>query len=301
MVLREGAGERAQYHVIDGWQHLATFDGDDACDDPLDELAQRRAAPAPALRHRRVSHPHAHPARCARPAAAAASPRMTHGRLVDIDRATHRFVASSPRGFGDLLAARAARLRRRRRARARARRGVHRSAGGGVSRLPRIARRAAACSWWSRSSTRRPTRRSTTPCAPSTGARTSIRRARWPATSPANIPRSRTRASARCASRTAICDQLRDATGAPARHRDRAARRARACARQRPERHGVHRPVGRGPASARLSRAGRRGAAARESRRRHPAARRLAGEVEAAPRSFSTRCAARARWSSKRR
>jgi len=30
MVLREGAGERVQFHVIDGWQHLETFDGDDA-------------------------------------------------------------------------------------------------------------------------------------------------------------------------------------------------------------------------------------------------------------------------------
>ncbi|MEJ0087303.1 MAG: exonuclease domain-containing protein [Pseudomonadota bacterium] len=30
MVLREGAAERTQYHVIDGWQHLATFDADDA-------------------------------------------------------------------------------------------------------------------------------------------------------------------------------------------------------------------------------------------------------------------------------
>jgi len=30
MLLREGAGERAQYHVIDGWQHLATFDSEDA-------------------------------------------------------------------------------------------------------------------------------------------------------------------------------------------------------------------------------------------------------------------------------
>jgi len=30
MMLREGAGERTQYHVIDGWQHLATFDGHDA-------------------------------------------------------------------------------------------------------------------------------------------------------------------------------------------------------------------------------------------------------------------------------
>jgi DNA polymerase-3 subunit epsilon len=30
MLLREGAGERTQYHLIDGWQHLATFDGGDA-------------------------------------------------------------------------------------------------------------------------------------------------------------------------------------------------------------------------------------------------------------------------------
>jgi hypothetical protein len=28
MLVKEGAGERAQYHVVDGWQHLATFDGD---------------------------------------------------------------------------------------------------------------------------------------------------------------------------------------------------------------------------------------------------------------------------------
>jgi DNA polymerase-3 subunit epsilon len=29
MLLREGAGEHTQYHLIDGWQHLATFDGQD--------------------------------------------------------------------------------------------------------------------------------------------------------------------------------------------------------------------------------------------------------------------------------
>jgi DNA polymerase-3 subunit epsilon len=28
MMVREGAGERAQFHVIDGWQHLATLDND---------------------------------------------------------------------------------------------------------------------------------------------------------------------------------------------------------------------------------------------------------------------------------
>ena len=78
----------------------------------------------------------------------------------------------------------------------------------------------------------------------------------------------------------AICDQLRDTTGQPPGHRDRAARGARARACQRPERHRVHRPVGRGPASARLSHAGRRSAAARESRRGNPGARGLAGEVQ---------------------
>jgi hypothetical protein len=29
MLWREGAGERAQLHVIDGWQHLACFDCSD--------------------------------------------------------------------------------------------------------------------------------------------------------------------------------------------------------------------------------------------------------------------------------
>ena len=29
MLLREGVGERTEYHVIDGWQYLGTFDGDD--------------------------------------------------------------------------------------------------------------------------------------------------------------------------------------------------------------------------------------------------------------------------------
>ena len=39
MVLREGAGTAAQYHVIDGWQHLATFDGDEAADN-LDDFGR---------------------------------------------------------------------------------------------------------------------------------------------------------------------------------------------------------------------------------------------------------------------
>jgi DNA polymerase III subunit epsilon len=42
MVYCEGAGERVQYHVIDGWQHLATVELDD--DLPLDELARAAAA-----------------------------------------------------------------------------------------------------------------------------------------------------------------------------------------------------------------------------------------------------------------
>ncbi|MEO8062921.1 MAG: exonuclease domain-containing protein [Pseudomonadota bacterium] len=46
MVLREGAGDRAQYHVIDAWQHLATFDGDDAADhlDDFGRSARRGSA-----------------------------------------------------------------------------------------------------------------------------------------------------------------------------------------------------------------------------------------------------------------
>jgi len=28
MLLREGTGERTEYHVIDGWQYLGTFDGE---------------------------------------------------------------------------------------------------------------------------------------------------------------------------------------------------------------------------------------------------------------------------------
>lgn len=42
MMLREGAGERVQYHVIDGWQHLRSFDGGDE-----DAIAQSRARRSP--------------------------------------------------------------------------------------------------------------------------------------------------------------------------------------------------------------------------------------------------------------
>jgi DNA polymerase-3 subunit epsilon len=40
MMLREGAGERVQYHVIDGWQHLRSFDGGD--DDVIAQSVVRR-------------------------------------------------------------------------------------------------------------------------------------------------------------------------------------------------------------------------------------------------------------------
>jgi DNA polymerase-3 subunit epsilon len=42
MIWREGAGERAQVHVIDGWQHLGSFDGQDD-----DALRHFRPAAAP--------------------------------------------------------------------------------------------------------------------------------------------------------------------------------------------------------------------------------------------------------------
>jgi DNA polymerase-3 subunit epsilon len=40
MMLREGAGERVQYHVIDGWQHLRSFDGGD--EDAIAQVKTRR-------------------------------------------------------------------------------------------------------------------------------------------------------------------------------------------------------------------------------------------------------------------
>jgi DNA polymerase-3 subunit epsilon len=43
MVYCEAAGERVQYHVIDGWQHLVSVDPGE-CDLPLDELARAAAA-----------------------------------------------------------------------------------------------------------------------------------------------------------------------------------------------------------------------------------------------------------------
>jgi DNA polymerase-3 subunit epsilon len=39
VVLREGAGERQQWHIIDAWQHLATFDADD--EDAIATFADR--------------------------------------------------------------------------------------------------------------------------------------------------------------------------------------------------------------------------------------------------------------------
>jgi hypothetical protein len=42
VVVREGSGERAQYHVIDAWQHLATFDAESAAEQ-IPELARSPA------------------------------------------------------------------------------------------------------------------------------------------------------------------------------------------------------------------------------------------------------------------
>jgi excinuclease Cho len=66
VVVSEGLAGHRQYHVIDAWQHLATFDEEDASD-TLSEFARsaRRRSPAPfdadvfhilkrALRQRRV-------------------------------------------------------------------------------------------------------------------------------------------------------------------------------------------------------------------------------------------------------
>ena len=62
VVVREGSGECEHLHLIDGWQHLATVRGR-----RMRRSARRTGAfrdhPAPALRNRRVPHPHAHAAR----------------------------------------------------------------------------------------------------------------------------------------------------------------------------------------------------------------------------------------------
>jgi DNA polymerase-3 subunit epsilon len=46
MMVREGRGERAQVHIIDGWQHLATIGSDSDVDgvDEMRRLAARRGA-----------------------------------------------------------------------------------------------------------------------------------------------------------------------------------------------------------------------------------------------------------------
>jgi DNA polymerase-3 subunit epsilon len=41
VVIQEGQGERRQYHLVDAWQHLATFDGDEA-DDGLSNYSRLR-------------------------------------------------------------------------------------------------------------------------------------------------------------------------------------------------------------------------------------------------------------------
>jgi hypothetical protein len=44
VVVREGAGDRQQLHVIDAWQHLGTFDADDA--EAIATVARGRRTPA---------------------------------------------------------------------------------------------------------------------------------------------------------------------------------------------------------------------------------------------------------------
>ena len=66
MLWREGSGERAQLHVIDGWQHLASFD----CSDEDALRHWRRRSCGRALRHGWLSHPDPPSARRAAAAAA---------------------------------------------------------------------------------------------------------------------------------------------------------------------------------------------------------------------------------------
>ena len=43
VMLREGAGERQQWHIIDAWQHLATFDAGDEDAIAMIDRATRRS------------------------------------------------------------------------------------------------------------------------------------------------------------------------------------------------------------------------------------------------------------------
>ncbi len=126
---------------------------------------------------------------------------------------TYRFLASSPRGFGDSVSCRIEELRRRRRARTRARRRIHGAARSGVPRLSRIARGAAACSSRWRRSMRLATKPFTTRRAPSTGASTSIRHAPSPATFSGKHPEITHTKFGALRLKDAICDKLRDTTG----------------------------------------------------------------------------------------
>ncbi len=197
MLFREGTGERVQYHVIDGWQHLDSFDVDaDAAAWSAGFWRGRvRQKPFDIDGYRILTR---HSGRRASDTVAAR--RRGH---VELSATTHRFVASSPRGFGDLLARELRELGASEGARACARRGIFRTAGRCLPRLSGVARGQPRFSGWSRISMRPATRPFTKPRVPSTGARTSIRRAPWPAISPAKHPEiTHTRLRARCVSRT---------------------------------------------------------------------------------------------------
>jgi hypothetical protein len=95
MVLREGSGARIQYHVIDGWQHLATFDGED-------ELASRATANWRRTARTMDFNIDGYRILTRHLAEARLTPLPSHSD--ESDQALCARVASSPRGFGDLLA-----------------------------------------------------------------------------------------------------------------------------------------------------------------------------------------------------
>ena len=252
MVLREGAGERVQYHVIDGWQHLETFDGDDAatCAGGVRPQPATPASPGVSTSTDTASSPgtrHGAP-RAIAPAVAKIRGRERHRPAL---RGVEPARLRRPAGRG------AARLWRRRGARTRPGRGILRVARGGVSRLPGIARGqprvpGGGANWT------RPTRRSFYEAARAIDWRAHIDPARTLACDftgkHPNITHTRFGAlRLKDAHLRSVARRHRP----PSRHLARAPRGARARACQRSEGDGLHRPFGRRTASARLSHPGR--------------------------------------------
>jgi hypothetical protein len=111
VIVQEGHDELEQLHLIDAWQHLATVTPGE-CDLPLEEVARSACSRRRGFEIDEYRIPGARAAR--RTAARAPLDPMT----------ALRFVASSPRGFGDLLARELRELGASDGARARAGRGV---------------------------------------------------------------------------------------------------------------------------------------------------------------------------------